>query len=276
MSDKLDELYTSMEKTVFKGQKFSDLNKRNVRNGIHSKKTRTVWVPNFLTLLISCGFIAALVYFIGDEMNLFHQTAQQEVITTITDVNTKAEVESVIPPENSLLIEWDSDSMDRGNHDYQTFFHSELVVDVDYSSIERGDVIYFKSPDFTIESNPFFKMPDHYISRVVALPGETIEIKDGQVWIDHKKLDTFYSKLLMNGMNEKEYFERVNPVNRGNEDTDREYFTTTMAAVKLDNNSVFVLADNGWRGVDSSHFGPLSLESVMGEVLGYKNIHAKD
>ncbi|PUB08289.1 signal peptidase I [Paenisporosarcina sp. OV554] len=190
---------------------------------------------------------------------------------TITDNKTKSEVELVEPGEKSLLLEWDFDNMDRGNHDYETLAalaHPRLVVELDYKGVKRGDVIYFKSPDFTIESNPDFYMPEYYIARVVGLQGETVEIKDGQVF--DKRLDTFYSKLLQRGMNEKDYFEKLKPVNRGNEENDREYFATTMDPVKVVNNTVFVLVDNGGRGVDSRDFGLLPMESIKGKVLGYK------
>lgn len=189
---------------------------------------------------------------------------------TITDNDTKPEVELVEPLEDSLLLEWASDNMDRGNHDYDSQTHNDLVVDVNYSTIERGDVIYFKSPDFTIETNPNFNMPEYYISRVVGLPGETVEIKDGQVFIDDKKLDTFYSKLLERGMDEKEYFETVKPPNRVNDEGHREYFATNMEPVKVEDNTVFVLSDNGARGVDSRYFGVLPMDNVEGKVLGYK------
>ncbi len=189
---------------------------------------------------------------------------------TITDNKTKSEVELVEPGEKSLLLEWDFDNMDRGNHDYETLAHPRLVVELDYKGVKRGDVIYFKSPDFTIESNPDFYMPEYYIARVVGLQGETVEIKDGQVFIDDKRLDTFYSKLLQRGMNEKEYFEKVKPPNRVNDENHREYFATSMEPVKVEDNTVFVLSDNGARGVDSRYFGLLPMESIKGQVLGYK------
>jgi len=189
---------------------------------------------------------------------------------TITDNITKAEVEFVEPFEESLIVEWHYDNMHRGEHEYESYVHPPLVVDPNDKEAKRGDVIYFKSPDFTIESNPDFNMPEYYIARVVGLEGETVEIKNGQVFIDAKKLDTFYSKLLQSGMNEKEYFETVKPPNRVNDDGHREYFATTMEPVRVEENTVYVLSDNGGRGVDSRYFGILPMDNVEGKVLGYK------
>lgn len=188
----------------------------------------------------------------------------------ITDSKTKPEVELVESLENSLLLEWDYDNMDRGDHDYETLAHPRLVVDPNDKEVKRGDVIYFKSPDFTIESNPDFYMPEYYISRVVGIEGETVEIKNGQVFIDGKKLDTFYSKALNRGMRQEEYFEKVDTANRGDEESWKEYFATTMEPVKVEENTVFVLGDNWWRSTDSKDFGILPMDAVEGKVLGYK------
>ncbi|MCH1627874.1 signal peptidase I [Fredinandcohnia quinoae] len=189
---------------------------------------------------------------------------------TITDNDTKPKVELVEPYESSLLLEWHIDNMDRGDHDYETSSHPDLVVDPNDKNVKRGDVIYFKSPDFTIDSNPNFNMPEFYISRVVGLEGETVEIKNGQVFIDGKKLDTFYSAALNSGMGQEEYFEKVEPANRGEEESWKEYFATTMEPIKVEKNTVFVLGDNWWRSADSRYFGVLPMENVEGKVLGYK------
>ena len=61
--------------------------------------------------------------------------------------------------------------------DKQRVFVNKLVYRVD--SIERGDVIVFKLPEDSSRS---------YIKRVVGLPGETVEIRKGTVFIDGKPL----------------------------------------------------------------------------------------
>ncbi len=196
--------------------------------------------------------------------------AASNEMKTITDKDTKLEVELVEPLENSILLEWDYDNMDRGDHDYETLAHPRLVVDLDDEEMRRGDVIYFKSPEFTIESNPDFNMPEYYISRVVGLEGETVEIKKGQVFIDGKKLDTFYSKALSRGRNDEEFFKESNPATRASDEHWKEYFATSMDPVKVEENTVFVLGDNWWRSADSRYFGILPMENVEGKVLGYK------
>lgn len=274
MMDKLTDLRAAMDNTVFKGQKFSAQSKRNVRKRIKKQPTRVNWIPNILTLAIAVGFLGFSAYFIGQELNLFNQDNQTilsdktRIIETITDVNTKPEIESVVPPENSLLIDWGSDAMDRGNHDYDSLTHSDLVVDLDHSTIQRGDVIYYKTPEIAIKQNP--NLPENYIARAVGLPGETVEIINGQVFIDDKKLATFYSKATVRGMEEEEYFVKSNPASRASDEFWKEYFATNMDPVKVSENTIFVLVDHWWRGTDSREFGVLSFDRIEGKVLGYQ------
>ena len=196
--------------------------------------------------------------------------AASNEIKTITDNDTNVEIELVEPLEDSLLLDWGLDNMDRGDHDYDTSAHSRLVVDPNDKELKRGDVIYFKSPEFTIESNPEFDTQASSIARIVGLEGEMVEIKDGQVFIDGEKLDTFYAKALNRGMEQEEYFEKVDPANKGDEEFWKAYFTTTVAPVKVEENTVFVLGDNWWRSIDSKDYGGLPLSNVEGKVLGYE------
>lgn len=185
----------------------------------------------------------------------------------VTDENTKPIVELVYSTENTILVEWGSDAMDRGAHDYFTLAHSELVVDLNYSNVSRGDVLYFNTPTDAILRNA--RLPDHYIARVVGLPGETVEIKDGQVFIDGIKLETFYAKATKHGMDEEAYFAKMDTSTIENIEATKAYFATTMDPVHVIEDSLFVLVDQWWRGTDSREFGVLLQGHVEGKVLGY-------
>ncbi|WP_298828886.1 signal peptidase I [uncultured Planococcus sp.] len=202
----------------------------------------------------------------------------------LTDNQTK-QIELVEAKENTRLLEWSSDAMDRGNHDYNTIIHSSLVVEMEYQEVNRGDVVYYKTPESAINKNP--QLPEHYIARVVGLPGETVEIREGQVYVDDKKLETFYGVATDRGLGKEDFFEMAEQnIEEGtlttdeevsktefitwmNLDAKEEYFNTSMEAVKVSNEAVFVLVDQWWRGTDSKDFGELSLEAIEGKVLGY-------
>lgn len=190
-------------------------------------------------------------------------------LETLTDENTVAQIEQVDASVDSLLLVWSSDTMDRGNHEYDSLNHGNLVVDLTYKDIERGDVIYFKTPEYNSE-NANISLPEHLIGRIVGLPGETVEIKDGQVFIDDKKLNTFYAKALRNGMDEDVYFEGLTSINKAKEKAWRKYYSTSMKPVKVEEKTVFVLVDNWWRGHDSKNFGLLEIERIEGQILGYQ------
>ena len=53
----------------------------------------------------------------------------------------------------------------------------------DKMDLQRGDVIAFRYPEDPSKS---------YLKRVIALPGETVEIRDGAVYIDGSRLDEPY------------------------------------------------------------------------------------
>lgn len=188
-------------------------------------------------------------------------------VEMIPDDNTFSEVELVTPKDHHLLVEWDSDAMERGNHDYETSEHGELVIEPNYDPLERGDVIYYKMVELEMKKNP--NILEHYLGRVVGLPGETVEIKDGRVYIDEQVLDTFYGRAVMHGMDEETYFEKMNPSNIVDEQSSRDYFNTNMEPIIVEEDTVFVLVDQWWRGTDSKNFGLLPLERVQGKVLGY-------
>ncbi|MFA6897168.1 MAG: signal peptidase I [Patescibacteria group bacterium] len=103
---------------------------------------------------------------------------------------------------------------------------------------KRGDVIVFRYP---LDQSEFF------IKRVIGLPGETVEVKDGKVKI--------YNKENPNGfqLNESEYLA----------DT-----VTTAGSVseKLGSDEYFVLGDNRGASSDSRRWGLVPKRNIVGEA----------
>lgn len=56
-----------------------------------------------------------------------------------------------------------------------------------FSAPKRGDIVVFQYPIDDAEGKK-----THYIKRVIGLPGETVEIKGGSVYIDGEKLEEDY------------------------------------------------------------------------------------
>lgn len=139
---------------------------------------------------------------------------------------------------------------------------------------ERGDIITFEAPSttFVLEEdinldNPIAKYEKEpqgvlnkfiyyvlesnkvsYIKRVIALPGEYVEIKDGAVYIDGEKLEEDY---LQDGV----ATDMQNGMNQG-------YFT----GFTVPENCVFALGDNRTQSTDCREFGCIPLEKIEGKV----------
>ena len=101
-----------------------------------------------------------------------------------------------------------------------------------------GDIIVFEAP---IGENKDF------IKRCIAVEGQTIEIRDKQVYVDGVKLD-------------EPYVRHVDPrnVGRGRD----EYGPVTVPP-----GHIFMMGDNRDDSHDSRYWGPLSLDAVKGKAM---------
>ncbi len=102
----------------------------------------------------------------------------------------------------------------------------------------RGDVVVFKYPN-----NP----KTYYIKRIIGLPGETIKIKDGKVFVLN---NTDSEEVALN----EAYIT----------DNHRSYDNLT---VKLEKEEYFVMGDNRRESSDSRSWGPLEKEFIVGRPV---------
>ncbi len=103
--------------------------------------------------------------------------------------------------------------------------------------IRRGDIIVFRYP-----LNP----NKDFVKRVVGLPGERIEMKDGLVQINNRPLSEVYPTALPGG-------DRACSSNYGPE--------------TVPTGSVFVLGDNRCNSEDSRFFGFVPIKNIVGRAL---------
>jgi len=76
--------------------------------------------------------------------------------------------------------------MEPGLQDGQQFLINKAVYH--FHEPERGDIIVFRPPNNQKSS--------HFIKRIIALPGDTVEVKGGAVYVNGSKLDESYIKEL--------------------------------------------------------------------------------
>ncbi len=101
--------------------------------------------------------------------------------------------------------------------------------------IHRGDIVVFTKPKG--EASDIKDL----VKRVIGLPGETVEGRDGHVYIDGRQLEEPY---LPDGMQ-----------------------TSTFAAVPIPSNSIWVMGDNRPASRDSRYFGAIPESTVVGRVF---------
>lgn len=100
--------------------------------------------------------------------------------------------------------------------------------------LKRSDVVVFHAPDENRD----------YIKRVIALPDEYVQIEEGMVYINGKRLDEPYINTTYTHAREK-------------------------AEWLVGKDELFVMGDNRQEGAsrDSRYFGTISLRSVVGRAV---------
>lgn len=98
-----------------------------------------------------------------------------------------------------------------------------------FSEPQRGDIVVFISP---------IGAGEDYIKRIIGLPGERVEIRDGAVWINGYQLDEPY-------------------LNSG---------IPYTGAWNLGPDEYFVLGDNRANSSDSHTWGPLPRRNIIGKA----------
>lgn len=122
-----------------------------------------------------------------------------------------------------------------------------------FSEPKTGDIIVLQYQKGAVEFIPFLKnlsfikkmIPGvneiDFIKRVIAVPGETVDIKDGNVYVNEKKLEEPYAK----GITEK--------------------LGMDMPIV-VGENEVFVLGDNRQNSRDSRQIGLIEYDRIKGRA----------
>ena len=108
-----------------------------------------------------------------------------------------------------------------------------------FSDYKRGDVIVFEPPAGIQEDGQ--NIP--FIKRVVAVGGDTVEVKDGTVWVNGAKLSEPY---IFEGQS-------TDPI-------------TGQTVWKVPSGYLFVMGDHRQESQDSRAFGPIAKSTVIGRA----------
>jgi signal peptidase I len=112
-----------------------------------------------------------------------------------------------------------------------------------FDTYKRGDVVVFTPPEEWggANSTPFIK-------RVIGVPGDEIEIKDGRVLVNDQQIDEAY----------------VFTEEDGNPQETNPSFSTNQWVIPEE--QLFVMGDHRSASQDSRHFGPIRTGNVIGRA----------
>ncbi len=127
-------------------------------------------------------------------------------------------------------------SMEPNFHDKEYLLTNKITYR--FNHLQRGDVIIFKAP---VNKNY------DYIKRIISLPGETISLKEGKIYINSEFLD------------ESSYLSDLDYTSSGS-------FLKEAAELTVPENQYFVMGDNRSHSSDSRDWGYVVKENVVGKA----------
>lgn len=140
-----------------------------------------------------------------------------------------------------LLINYVASAYRIRGHSMNSVLRDQERIIISKISLTLGDIHRF---DIVVLSKP--NEPDKsIIKRIIGLPGETIEIKKGDVYINNKKLKQPFLK------RKKNFTYRVD----------------TMRPLVIPEDHYFVMGDNRTVSQDSRYFGPVPRKYIYGKTL---------
>lgn len=128
-----------------------------------------------------------------------------------------------------------------------TFKKGEYIwaekVSYEFTNPRRGDIVIYVKPE-AIDKNDFW---EQRIGRIVGLPEETVEIKEGKIFIDDVELQEDYIK-------------------KG-KDVYTPYSMFLGRKIRLEKDNYIILSDDRVRGRDSRSLGPIPRLNIIGRVF---------
>ena len=128
---------------------------------------------------------------------------------------------------------------------FKTFVYSPVYVNGDsmLNTLHDGDVMILDIVGYKTSDLKRFDIvvvdigKELIIKRVIGLPGETVEYKDNQLYINDKKVEDSYG-----------------------------YGKTEDFSVTVPKGKYYVLGDNRENSMDSRYFGPFSTKEIRGKT----------
>lgn len=127
-----------------------------------------------------------------------------------------------------------------GNSMLNTLHHNDMLmmnkIGKHFGDYDRGDIVILKAPDYANRL---------YVKRVVAVPGDTVKLKDEKIYINGEELVEPYTSV------------------------DYTMPTSDKTEWMMLPNQYFVVGDNRMEGAsnDSRNFGPIIKDEIVGHAF---------
>ena len=135
----------------------------------------------------------------------------------------------------------------KGNSMVPNFTDAEyLLTDkltYQFSTPQRGDVVVFKAPS----TEPCAEDECEYIKRIIGIPGDSIMVQEGKVYLNGQLLDQFFLP--------DDYV------------TNPGAFCEEGKEVKVPEGQYLVFGDNRGHSRDGREFGPIKKELILGRAF---------
>lgn len=114
------------------------------------------------------------------------------------------------------------------------YYKSPYLQSIGFPKLERGDIVVFWFPNDPDKS---------FVKRIIGLPGETVEFRNGAIYVDGKQLQEPYL------------------------DADHNQAHANMAPRKVDSHYYFVAGDNRDNSFDSRSWGLVPEKYIYGKAV---------
>ncbi|HTJ49195.1 MAG TPA: signal peptidase I [Cyclobacteriaceae bacterium] len=139
-----------------------------------------------------------------------------------------------------------------------------VVANLNYynnNQVQQGDIVVFNSPQGGI-----------WTFRVVGLPNDSIEIKDGKVYVNGQLNElTVTKEYTLDNQDVIEYQEKINPTKTIKTLRDKKNLmlvdTQTFEKIRIPDNEYFLMGDNRDNAYDSRFIGTIKKENILGRVI---------
>ena len=170
-------------------------------------------------------------------------------IATPTVVKSKSMYPTLVQDQKLWLSRWSRTTKKLPQRGQIITFEAQSKKSFTNSEIDENNpiAVYNNEPTNIFEKFTKYVLEigkESYIKRVIALPGEHVEIKNGKVYINEKELEEPYLQ----------------------EDVITQVNTTGFSNFIVPENTIFAMGDNRVHSTDCRAFGCIPLEKIEGIV----------